>query len=78
MATQLPPLQHPIAIFPQFVAQKCENIKLREKMMSLSGDSFYIELYPSNQPLLQVKGTTFSLSGRKVPLTPTHSPLSYK
>lgn len=65
MAAQLPPLPHPIAIFPQFTARQCENIKLREKLMSLSGDSFYIELYPSNQPLLQVQGTTFSLSGRK-------------
>lgn len=34
--------------------------------MSLSGDSFHIELYPSNQPLLQVQGTTFSISGRKM------------
>lgn len=65
MAAALPPLQSPIGIFPQFIAQKCENIKLRERMMSLSGDSFHIDLYPSNQPLLQVQGTTFSLSGRK-------------
>jgi uncharacterized protein YxjI len=33
--------------------------------MSFSGDSFHIELYPSNQPLLQVRGTAFSISGRK-------------
>lgn len=65
MAAQLPPLQQPIAIFPQFIARQCESIKLREKLMSLSGDSFYIELYPANQPLLQVKGEAFSLSGRK-------------
>ena len=65
MAVQLPPLPFPIAIFPQFTARACENIKLREKLMSLSGDSFYIELHPSKTPLLQVQGTAFSISGRK-------------
>lgn len=34
-------------------------------MLSLSGDSFHIETYPANQPILQVKGEAFSLSGRK-------------
>ncbi|ETN45155.1 uncharacterized protein HMPREF1541_10032 [Cyphellophora europaea CBS 101466] len=65
MAAQLQPLPRPIAIFPQFIARQSESIKLREKIMSLSGDSFYIETYPSKQPLLQVKGDAFSLSGRK-------------
>lgn len=65
MAAQLRPLPSPIAIFPEFIARQSENIKLREKMMSLSGDSFYVELYPSAQPLLTVKGEAFSLSGRK-------------
>jgi uncharacterized protein YxjI len=62
---QLPPLQTPMAVFPQFVARQSESIKLRERLMSLSGDSFHVELFPSNQPLLIVKGETFTLSGRK-------------
>ena len=65
MAAQLPPLPHPIGIFPQFTAKQCETLKLVEKMMSLSGDSFSIETYPGKQPVLQVKGEAISLSGRK-------------
>ena len=61
----LPPLEHPIAIFPGFASREVESIKLVERMMSLSGDSFYIETVPDKKPLLQVQGDALSLSGRK-------------
>lgn len=61
----LPPLPHPIAIFPQFTARQCECLKLRERMLSLSGDSFHVNTHPGNQGVLQVQGSAFSLSGRK-------------
>lgn len=64
MAAQLPPVAQPIALFQQFLAQQSETVVLREKVMSLSGDSFEITL-ASGQPLLRVQGTVMSLRGRK-------------
>ncbi|KAJ5817484.1 hypothetical protein N7447_007492, partial [Penicillium robsamsonii] len=54
----------PIAIFEQFVATEPQTIILREKVLSVSGDSFEIKL-ASGAPFLKVKGAWVSLSGRK-------------
>ena len=64
MASQLPPLPQPLAVFDSFVARQTETIVLQEKVLSLSGDSFSIKLL-SGVPLLQVKGSIMSISGRK-------------
>ncbi|OAL52804.1 DUF567-domain-containing protein [Pyrenochaeta sp. DS3sAY3a] len=63
MAT-LPPVPQPIGVFPQFIAQGPETLVLREKVMSLSGDSFEIKL-ANGTPILQVEGKVLSISGRK-------------
>jgi hypothetical protein len=53
-----------IGIFPQFIARQSESLVLKEKVLSLSGDSFDIKTI-TGQPVFQVKGEVFSLSGRK-------------
>ena len=60
----LPPLPQPIALFPQFIASKPEVLVLKEKVLSLSGDSFHIKL-ADGTPVLQVEGKVMSLTGRK-------------
>jgi hypothetical protein len=61
---QLPPFQKQIGIFPAYYAQQSETMVLKEKVMSLSGDSFDIKTI-DGRPLFQIKGEVFSLSGRK-------------
>ncbi|KAI1323749.1 DUF567-domain-containing protein [Xylariaceae sp. FL0255] len=61
---QMQPLSQPVGLFPQFTARQPETLVLKEKILSLSGDSFDIKLL-NGQPIFQVKGETFSLSGRK-------------
>lgn len=61
---QLPPSE-PLGLFEQFVAHQDESIVLKERVMSLSGDSFSIKTI-SGKPLMQVQGKTFSMSGRKM------------
>jgi len=53
-----------IGVFPQYIAQKSEQLILKEKVLSLSGDSFTIKT-TDGRPILQVKGEVMSLSGRK-------------
>ncbi|PSN67683.1 hypothetical protein BS50DRAFT_572727 [Corynespora cassiicola Philippines] len=60
----LPPAPQQIGIFPQFFAQGPETLVLKEKVLSLSGDSFSIKL-TNGQPILQVEGKVMSISGRK-------------
>ncbi|CAO2653318.1 Nn.00g027290.m01.CDS01 [Neocucurbitaria sp. VM-36] len=60
----LPPVPHPIAIFPQFIAAGPETLVLKEKVLSLTGDSFSIKL-ANGTPILQVEGKVLSISGRK-------------
>ncbi|KAI0976641.1 DUF567-domain-containing protein [Xylaria arbuscula] len=62
--SQLAPYPAPLGLFPHFIARQPESLVLKEKVMSLSGDSFDIKLV-NGQPIFQVKGETFSLSGRK-------------
>jgi hypothetical protein len=61
---QLPPVAKEISIFPPFVARQTETLVLKEKVMSLSGDSFDVCL-ANGQPLIRVQGKTASISGRK-------------
>lgn len=61
---QLPPYPTPLGIFPSFFARQAEPLVLKEKVMSLSGDSFSVKTV-DGRPIVQVKGEYFSLSGRK-------------
>ncbi|KAJ5191923.1 uncharacterized protein N7498_010908 [Penicillium cinerascens] len=60
----LDPVVEPIAIFEQFVSSEPQTLVLREKVLSVSGDSFEIKL-ADGQPILKVHGAWVSLSGRK-------------
>lgn len=61
---QLPPSE-PLAVFQQFIARQNESIELKERVLSLSGDSFSIKT-TGGRPLMNVKGKTVSMSGRKI------------
>lgn len=61
---QLPPLAQPIAQFDATTARTTETIVLKEKVLSLTGDSFDIKNI-QGQPILKVKGRLASISGRK-------------
>ncbi|KAI2643575.1 DUF567-domain-containing protein [Xylaria nigripes] len=61
---QLQPHPTPLGLFPQFLARQYETLIMKEKILSLSGDSFDIKTM-NGQPLFQVKGEILSLSGRK-------------
>ncbi|RYN58450.1 hypothetical protein AA0118_g7204 [Alternaria tenuissima] len=60
----LAPAPQPIGVFPQFLAAGPETLVLKEKVISLSGDSFSIKL-ANGTPVLQVEGKVMSLTGRK-------------
>ncbi|KFA56390.1 hypothetical protein S40293_05065 [Stachybotrys chartarum IBT 40293] len=63
-SVQLPPAPREIGIFEPYIAKQTETLILKEKMLSLTGDSFDIKLI-SGQPLVRVDGKFRSLSGRK-------------
>jgi uncharacterized protein YxjI len=54
----------PIGVFPQFFAAGPETLVLKEKVMSLTGDSFSIKL-ANGTPIVKVEGKVMSISGRK-------------
>ncbi|CAI7633133.1 unnamed protein product [Penicillium discolor] len=60
----LDPVAEPIAIFEQYIAKEPQTIVLKEKVLSVSGDSFDIKL-ANGEPFLKVQGAWVSLSGRK-------------
>jgi uncharacterized protein YxjI len=64
MAAHLNPYPTPMGIFTPFIAQQPETLVLKEKIMSLSGDSFDIKTI-DGRPIFRVEGSAFSLSGRK-------------
>ncbi|KAF7562345.1 hypothetical protein G7046_g1778 [Stylonectria norvegica] len=64
MAVHLNPATRQIGIFPQYIARQTETLILREKVLSLTGDSFEIKL-ANGQPILRVEGKLMSISGRK-------------
>jgi len=60
----LHPVSQPVALFEKFIAREPQTIVLKEKVLSLSGDSFEIKL-ENGVPLLKVNGAWLSISGRK-------------
>ncbi|KAI8958265.1 DUF567-domain-containing protein [Daldinia sp. FL1419] len=60
---QLAPFPRPMGIFSPFFARQCETLVLKEKAMSLSGNSFDVSL-PNGQPIFKVNGESVSLSSR--------------
>ncbi|KAF9770173.1 hypothetical protein IL306_012312 [Fusarium sp. DS 682] len=63
-APQLQTAPHQVGIFKNFIANQTETLVLREKVMSLTGDSFDIKL-ANGQPIFKVEGKVMSISGRK-------------
>ncbi|PFH61865.1 hypothetical protein XA68_15993 [Ophiocordyceps unilateralis] len=61
---QLPPAPRPLGVFNNYMAKGPETLVLKEKMLSLSGDSFDIKL-ASGQPMFKVAGRHMTVSGRK-------------
>lgn len=61
---QLAPVARPIGIFEPWVAKGPETLVLKEKVMSLTGDSFDIKTI-NGQPIFKIKGRKMSISGRK-------------
>jgi uncharacterized protein YxjI len=61
---QFPPMPKPVGIFDSFIARQTETLVLKEKVLSLSGDSFDIKL-ANGTPVFKVQGSVMSLSGRK-------------
>ncbi|CAN9410323.1 unnamed protein product [Alternaria alternata] len=60
--SSLAPAPQPIGVFPQFLAAGPETLVLKEKVISLSGDSFSIKL-ANGTPVLQVEGKVMSPTG---------------
>ncbi|RDH29982.1 tubby C-terminal-like domain-containing protein [Aspergillus welwitschiae] len=60
----LHPVSQSVALFEQFIATEPQVLVLKEKVLSLSGDSFDIRL-GDGVPILKVTGTLLSVSGRK-------------
>jgi len=64
MAVQLAPVQHPLGIWNQYLARQSETLILREKVMSLSGDSFDITM-ANGEPIFKIcqKHSTLEFCG---------------
>lgn len=60
----LPARRTALGLNSAFVTQAGEELVLKEKLASLSGDSFSV-MTADNRAIVQVKGEAFSLSGRK-------------
>lgn len=60
----LDPVAEPIALFEQYVSRESQTLVLREKVFSVSGDSFEIK-FANGAQLIKVRGAWMSLSGRK-------------
>ncbi|KAI1080794.1 DUF567-domain-containing protein [Whalleya microplaca] len=65
MPSPLPPFPRPLGLFTPLMAQQSETLVMKEKVMSLSGNSFDVCLAnASKQPVLHVAGEALSLSKR--------------
>ncbi|KAJ4157632.1 hypothetical protein NW754_009277 [Fusarium falciforme] len=64
MSVQLQPAPRQVGVFPNLIARQTETLVLKEKVLSLTGDSFDIKL-ANGQPILKVEGKLLSISGRK-------------
>ena len=57
MTAVLPPVRQPIGVFGNYFAQPgFTTLVLKEKVMSLSGDSFDIRMRETGQPIITVQG----------------------
>ncbi|KAG5982848.1 hypothetical protein E4U55_001255 [Claviceps digitariae] len=61
---QLPQVAPPIGIYQNFIAKTTETLVLKEKVLSLSGDSFDIT-NAQGTAFMKIKGRHMSISGRK-------------
>lgn len=61
---QLAPVQRPIGVFPNFIAKGTEALVIKERVFSLSGDSFDIT-DAQGRAVFKVEAHHISLSGRK-------------
>lgn len=61
---QLAPAPAPLAVIPSCIALQSERLVIKEKVLSLSGDSFDI-LSEDGRPVFRIKGQAMSMSGRK-------------
>jgi uncharacterized protein YxjI len=74
MAVQLQPVNPPMGPNLAYCVGKTTVLTMKEKVWSLSGDTFTIT-DENDQMVVQCNGTTFSLSDRKEFLTPDNRPL---
>lgn len=58
------PVSQPLAVFPQFIAQKPETIVMTERLLSLQEGSFRVQTV-DGQEILGLDADAFSLSRRK-------------
>lgn len=61
---ELPPVPGVIGVFQNFIAKTTETLILKEKVLSLSGDSFDITNTQGNA-FMKIKGRHMTISGRK-------------
>ncbi|PBP26524.1 DUF567-domain-containing protein [Diplocarpon rosae] len=60
----LAPVNPPLGVNPAYCVGKQTTLVMKEKVWSLSGDTFHI-VDENNHEVVQCRGTTFSLSDRK-------------
>ncbi|KAF8470795.1 tubby C-terminal-like domain-containing protein [Kalaharituber pfeilii] len=71
----LAPAPFPIGVTPQYISQQEIVLKLREKTLSLSGDSFDITSAQTNQQMFKCNGSVMSLHSKKLFTDPQGNPL---
>ncbi|CZR54773.1 related to DUF567 domain protein [Phialocephala subalpina] len=71
---QLAPVNPPLGVNPNYCVQKQTTLVMKEKVWSLSGDTFHI-MDENNHEVVQCRGQTLSLSDRKEFATSSGTPL---
>ena len=61
---QLQPVPRPWGVFDQFIARNTETLILKERVFSLTGDSFDVRT-ANGQPVFKIQGRKMTISGRK-------------
>ena len=74
MAHQLPPSARPLAVLPAYIAQNSETIVMKEKVMSLSDDAFFVKTIDGRE-VLKISADNFSLSHKKHVCDMANNPL---
>lgn len=74
MAVNLAPISPPLGVNSHFIRPHQVTLKLREKVFSLSGDTFEITDAQTNQTLIECRGSKFSISDRKEFKMPGNGP----